>query len=158
MTSEEESKRDKLIYEIIVNRYDQEWKRTNDLDSKANSVIGFAGLLAALTAGITELLPECHYKYLFLIPLTIFVFSAISGLWAYWITDFIAINPDAMIQTYSEKTETEVLRTFVATTSEITMLNYSFNQGKLKRIYAAFLLLVLAIGLFFTISIINLIF
>jgi len=41
-------------------------------------------------------------------------------------------------------------------TSEITMLNYSFNQRKVRRIYGAFILLVLAIGLFFAISIMNL--
>jgi len=157
MSSEEESKRNKLIYEIVVDRYDQEWKRTNDLDSKASSITGFAGLLATLTAGITELLPQSQHRILFLIPLTVFVISAVLGLWAYWITDFVAINPDALIQRYANKTETEVLMAFVATTSEITMINYLFNQRKVKRIYGASLLLVLAIGLFFTFSIVNMI-
>jgi len=156
MSSEDEEKRDKLIYEIIVDRYNLEWKRTNDLDSKASSVTGFAGLLATLTAGIAKLFPESPYSFLLFVPLTVFILSAVSGLWAYWITDFIAINPDTLIQEYAEKTKTEVLRTFVATTSEITMLNYSFNQRKVRRIYGAFILLVVAIGLFFAISIISL--
>lgn len=61
MSQEEAHDRDKLIYEIIVDRYDQEWKRTNDLDSKASNVTGFAGLLATLTAGITEFFPQAHF-------------------------------------------------------------------------------------------------
>jgi len=155
MSVEEEQKRDKLIYEIIVDRYDQEWRRTNDLDSKASNVTGFAGLLATLTAGITEFFPQAHYEWLFLIPLTFFIVSAILGIWAYWITDFEAINPNALIQAYANRTKTEVLRAYTGTTSKHTMRNYSLNQRKARRIYGAFILLVLAIGLFFVFSIIN---
>ena len=159
MSSKEEKSRDKLIYEIIVDRFDQEWKRTNDLDSKASNVMGFAGLLATLsggiTAGITELLPQMQYKCLFVIPLIVFVLSAVFGLLAYWLTSFSAIDPDAMIREYAHRTETEVLRTFVATTSILTMHNFQRNQRKVKWLYLAFLLLVLAIGLFFAIIIVN---
>jgi hypothetical protein len=82
ITSEEESKRDKLIYDVVNDRYDQEWKRTNDLDSKASNVTGFAGLLATLTGGVSEFFPQCTYEWLFLVPLTLFIASAILGLWA----------------------------------------------------------------------------
>ena len=157
MSSEEEKKRDELIYKIVVERYDLEWKRTNDLDSKASSVTGFAGLLATLTAGIAEFFPKAHYQWLFLIPLTLFILSAVFGLLAYWITSFEAINPDALIQGYGNRTEIEALRAFTATTSKHTMRNYSLNQRKVWRIYGAFILLVLAIGLFFVFAIINLI-
>jgi len=159
MSLEEEQKRDKLIYKIIVDRFRQEWKRTSDLDSKASNVIGFAGLLATLsggiTTGITKLLPQMHYEYLYVIPLIVFVLSAIFGLFAYWMTSFSAIDPDAMIREYSNRTETEVLRTFVATTSILTMDNFQRNQRKVKWLYVAFVLLVLAIGLFFVITIVN---
>ena len=161
MSSKEERSRDKLIYEIIVDRFEQEWKRTNDLDSKASNVMGFAGLLATLsggiTAGITELLPQMHYKYLFVIPLIVFVLSAVFGLFAYWLTSFSAINPEAMIREYANRTETEVLRTFVATTSILTMDNFQRNQRKVKWLYVAFILLVSAIVLFFAITIVNMI-
>jgi hypothetical protein len=160
MSSEEERSRDKLIYEIIVDRFEQEWKRTDDLDSKASNVTGFAGLLATLsggiTAGITEILPQMHYKYLFVIPLIVFVLSAVFGLLAYWLTSFSAIDPDALIREYANKTEMQVLRTFVATTSMLTMDNFQRNQRKVRWLYVALLLLVLAIGLFFVITIVNL--
>lgn len=161
MSSEEERerRRDKLIYEIIVDRFKQEWKRTDDLDSKASSVIGFAGVLATLNggivAGITEIIPQMQYKHLFVIPLIIFVLSAVFGLLAYWLTSFSAIDPEAMIREYADRTETEVLRTFVATTSILTMDNFQRNQRKVKFLYVAFVLLVVAIGLFFVFTIVN---
>jgi len=159
MASEEERRRDKLIYEIIVERFKLEWKRTNDLDSKANNVTGFAGLLATLNggivAGITEIIPQMPYKHLFVIPLIIFVLSAVFGLLAYWLESFSVINPEAMIQEYSDGTETEVLRTYVATTSFLTMFNLQRNNWKMRLLYVAFVLLVVAIGLFFVFTIVN---
>jgi hypothetical protein len=161
MSSDGEKRRDKLIYDIIVNRFGQEWKRTNDLDSKASNVMGFAGLLATLsggiTAGITEILPEMHYKSLFMIPLVIFVLSAVFGLSAYWLTSFSAIDPEAMIREYADKPETVVLRAFVATISILTMDNFKRNQRKVRLLYVAFVFLVLAIVLFFGIIILNMI-
>ena len=150
----DEEERDELIYKIVVDRYDLEWKRTNDLDSKASSVIGFSGLLATLTAGITELLPESYFKFLLYIPLVVFVISAIFGLRSYWIMEWEATDPEALIQRYSNRTKVEVLRTFVATTSEMTMLNFVNNQRKVKWIYRAFVLLILAIVLFLAFSIV----
>lgn len=54
MSDKDNDERDKLIYDIILNRYDLEWKSHNDLDSKASGIVGFAGLLATLSAGITQ--------------------------------------------------------------------------------------------------------
>ena len=155
MSQKAASKRDKLIYEAVIDRYKLEWKRTNDIDSKASNVTGFAGLLATLTAGITRFLPNAHYEVLFLIPLTLFILSALFGLLAYWITSFDAINPDALIEGYKDRTEIDVLIAITATTSKHTIHNYSLNQRKVWRIYASFVLLVLAVLLFFVVSIIN---
>jgi hypothetical protein len=155
MSSDEERNRDKLIYEIIVDRYDQEWKRTNDIDSKASSVTGFAGLLATLTASISGLVPQAHYSFLFLIPLAIFILSAVFGLLALWLRDFGAIQPDVFIDEYANKTETEVLRRYGGTTSMLTMYNFEYNKDKTKWLNRAFSLLVFGIGLFFAIALVN---
>ena len=148
-------KRDKLIHDAVNGRYELEWKRTNDLDSKASNVTGFAGLLATLTAGITRFLPNAHYDYLFLIPLTLFIFSALFGLLASWVTSFRGINPDALIERYKDKTEIEVLMAISATTSEHTMHNFLLNGKKVRYISTAFALLVLAVVLFFIVTIVN---
>jgi hypothetical protein len=148
-------KRDKLIYDAVNDRYELEWKRTNDLDSKASNVVGFSGILATLTAGITHFLPNVHYEWLFLIPLALFILSALFGLLALWITSFTAINPDALIEGYKDRTEIEALIAIAATTSIHTIYNFSQNQRKVWRMYASFILLVLAVILFFIVSIIN---
>jgi hypothetical protein len=155
MSSDDEKSRDKLIYDIIVDRFEREWKRTNDIDSKASSVTGFAGLLATLTAGISGLLPQARYNFLFLIPLAIFILSAVFGLLALWLRDFGGIQPDAFINEYANKTKTEVLRRYVGTTSMLTMYNFEYNKDKTKWLNVAFSLLVLGIGLFFAIASVN---
>jgi len=155
MSSDDEKSRDELIYDIIVDRFEREWKRTNDIDSKASSVTGFAGLLATLTAGISGLLPHAPYNFLFLIPLAVFTLSAFFGLLALWLRDFRVIQPDAFIDEYANRTETEVLRRYVGTTSMFTMYNCKYNKDKTKWLSIAFSLLVLGIGLFFTIALAN---
>ncbi|MCJ7632839.1 hypothetical protein MUP77_10675 [Candidatus Bathyarchaeota archaeon] len=162
MSSREERTRDKLIYKVVADRYEQESKRTNDLDSKASNVMGFAGLLATLSggiaAGITKILPQMRYEYLFVFPSIAFILSAVFGLLAYWLTDFNAIDPDALIREYGNRTETEVLRTVVSTISLLTIGNFQRNQRKVKRLYPAFPLMVFAIGLLFVITIVNVMF
>jgi hypothetical protein len=155
MPIEEERNRDKLIYDIIVDRFELEWKRTNDIDSKASSVTGFAGLLATLTAGISGLLPQAHYNFLFLIPLGIFILSAFFGLLALWLRNYGGIRPDVFLKEYTNKEETEVLRRYVATISMLTMYNYEYNADKTKWLNIAFSLLILGIGLFFGIAVVN---
>ncbi len=91
-----------------------------------------------------------------MLPLGLFVLSAALALWAYWITDFVAINPVELIQRYKNKTERELVQRFTATNSEHTMINYEFNQRKVRWIYAAFSSLILAIGLFLLIAFMNL--
>jgi hypothetical protein len=155
--STEEKQRDKLIYEIVMNRYNQEWKRTNNLDSKASNVTGFAGLLATLTAGATELFPQTNYSLLFLIPLGFLILSAVLGLLAYWIKNYSAIAPDSFINKYHNKTETQILRAYTASISKNTVVNNEINDKKVKIIKTAFAFLVFSIVLFLVLSIINLI-
>jgi hypothetical protein len=108
-----------------------------------------------LSAAVLGFIPKGHFEYLFSVPLAAFIVVAVLGLLAYWITDFENINPDSVINFYSESSEKEVLRAFVATTSKITISNSSRNQRKANLIYAALTLLVVSISLFFVFSIIN---
>lgn len=147
-----EEKNEELLYKLILDRYNLEWKRTNDLDSKASNVTGFAGLLATLTVGITEFLPDSPYKYLLTIPLIIFILSAVLGLLAYWITSWEAINPEALIERYENRTKTETLQRVIPTISDMTLINYYGNQSKVKWILWAFIMLISAILLFFSLT------
>ena len=122
---------------------------TSDLDSKASNVTGFAGLLATLTIGITEFLPDSPHKYLLVFPLIVFILSAVLGLVAYWITSWEAINPKALIEGYENRTKTETLQSVIPTIADMTMLNFYGNQSKVKWILGAFIALISAIILFF---------
>ena len=154
--SDEEKQRDKLIYEMVVKRYDLETQRTNDLDAKANNITGFAGLLAAVVGGITGFLPKDQNESLFLIPLFFLVISAFLGLLAYWIKSYSAIQPVILIEEYKESSETKLLREYTYTTAQNTMRNHSVNKRKVWLIKGASVLLVLAIGLFLVVAIMNL--
>jgi hypothetical protein len=49
--SEDDRKRDILIFELIKRRLDNEWRRINDLDNKANNLVGFVSVVVSLLLG-----------------------------------------------------------------------------------------------------------
>jgi hypothetical protein len=53
MQQEEESDtmRDNLIFDLIKRRYDNEWQRINNLDGKANSLVGYISLVTGFLLG-----------------------------------------------------------------------------------------------------------
>lgn len=152
---DEEKQRDELIYEVIVDRYHQELQRTSDLDSKANNVTGFSGILITLIATIAAYLLKGHYPLLFLIPLIILIISAIFGLLAYRVKTYSAIEPKEFIKEYYDKPKTKVLQDYTATIAQNTMDNHNVHEEKANLIKWAFIFLVLAISLFLVIAIIN---
>ncbi|HJW65254.1 MAG TPA: hypothetical protein VJ507_00590 [Candidatus Bathyarchaeia archaeon] len=81
--SEEDKKRAKIIYEIVMKRYDREWQRTKDLDSKASGVTGFVGILATLIVGISKVIPQLKYDWLLIPAVILLVVSAFLGVCAY---------------------------------------------------------------------------
>jgi len=48
--------RDKLIYDIIGNRYNLEWERSKSLEGKAIGIITFVGIILSLQGGIGAIL------------------------------------------------------------------------------------------------------
>ena len=147
--------RDRLIYDIIVDRYHEELQLTSDLDSKANNVIGFSGLLATLIAAIAVYLPKGHYPLLFVVPIVILIVSAIEGLRAYWIKTYKAIEPKKFIGEYSNRTGTDTLQEYTATIAGCIEKRHLVNEDKAKGIKYATGLLVLSVSLFFAIAMIN---
>jgi hypothetical protein len=43
--------RDNLIFDLIKRRYDNEWQRINNLDSKANNLVGYISLVTGFLLG-----------------------------------------------------------------------------------------------------------
>jgi hypothetical protein len=44
-SKEETERRDRLIFELITERFRLEWQRISDLDEKAMGIIGFVGII-----------------------------------------------------------------------------------------------------------------
>ena len=151
----DEKDRDNLIYEIIKDRYSQGLQVTSDLDSKANNITGFSGLLATLIAAVAGYIPKGNYPLLFVIPIILLIVSAILGLLGYWVKPYKAIEPKKFINEYKTKTETETRREFTATIASCTEENHTVNDNRARWIKWASTLLVTAIGLFFLITIVN---
>ena len=144
----EEAKRDRLIYEIVVRRYDQEMQRATDLDTKANNVIGIAGLLVTIVGGIISLSSNIGNPTLLLMPEILLVMSAGLGLLAHWIKNYSAIQPIAVIEEYKERSKIQLLREYTYQTAQNTMDNHLVNTEKAWFINVASILLILAISLF----------
>jgi hypothetical protein len=153
--SKDEKERDKLIYEIIVNRHDQELQRTNDLDSKANNLTGFSGVLAGLMVALFTYLPEDTYSNYFLVPMVLLIAAAVMGFWTFRIKTYSSIEPCQIIEQYADKTYTQTLREYATTTAQNTMQNHNVNEQKAKSLKYSFELVIIAISLFFVIAILN---
>ena len=155
MAETDSRERDKLIYDVVLNRYDLEWKRTNDIDSKASGIVGFAGVLATLSAGISQFVLNHSFRSWLFMPSLLFILSVLFGLGGYGLGTFRTIEPDAFIRTFGDSDETEVRRTYVATISEMTMFNFQQNNAKVNWVRMSLTTLGIAISLFFIIAIIS---
>jgi hypothetical protein len=156
--SVEAEKRDKLIYEVILRCHEEERKRTNELDSKANNALVFSGILTTLIAGIVGFLPDSNFRLLFVLPLVLLIISAIRALTAYSVKVYSAIQPVLFINEYSNATETKTLREYVATVANCSKTNSDRNDEKASTIKSSSTLMVISVTLFFIIVILNIVF
>jgi hypothetical protein len=156
---EETEKRDHLIYELNSDRFRLEWQRTNDLDRKASSIIGFVGIIVSLQAGLGGfLLKEVPRTYEFYVPLcTLFLSdiillmcSIICGLGASNIRFFRAVPETRhLIEEYGKKDRSTIiiLRTYSQEFSKAVIINEAKNNNKAKFIKVGLVFLIL--GIFF---------
>jgi len=156
----ETEKRDEFIYELIADRFRLEWQRTNNLDGKASSVIGFVGIILSLEAGLGGFLlkeisktSECYVLlcFLFLLGLVFLMYSILCGLKAYGVKTWSVVpDPDYLIEEYAknkDRSRTEILKKVSREISESAKENSVTNEEKAKFIKYAFTFFVLGIGM-----------
>jgi len=156
----ETEKRDQFIYELIADRFRLEWARTNDLDGKASSVIGFVGIILSLEAGLGGFLlkeisrtSECYTLLccLFLLGLVFLMCSILYGLKAYYVKTWTVVpDPDYLIEEYAKNEDisrTEILRKVSKEISESVKKNKEINDEKVKFIKQGFIFFVFGIGM-----------
>jgi hypothetical protein len=158
---EDTEKKDQLIYSLINNRYRLELQRTNDLDGKASSIIGFVGVMVNLQAGIGTFLlskiPSTHkfYIYLYLLFLSGIIFlicSILCGLMAYKIKRWKVVpDSDYLIQEYAKKDKKRIdlIRIVSAEISDAITRNKEINDEKVNFINKSYIYLIFGIFMIF---------
>lgn len=161
--NESEGERDKLIFELIRERFDQEWSRIGELDDKAANIIGFVGIIAGFLLGIESLIlvqtPTLNalLVILYLLGIGFLMVSMILGLMAYRVRRWEVVpNVRVLIEEYTTKTHTEVLRRVAGETSLVVqqIKDQSNEKAGLIRRAWAFLILGLTTVLIYTATLI----
>lgn len=149
--------RDKLVHDMIYNRYEYENQRTRDLDGKSSGIIGIAGIIVSLQAGIAifavkeipNILNNFPFFIVFLSGIFILMYSILCALKAYNLQKWKVVpEPKHLIEAYAKKNRTkiDILR---MVTEEICIAIYENkiqNNNKVDFIKYSFLFLVFGIG------------
>lgn len=103
----------KLIYNIVYERYQSEWQRTNQIENKATNIVGFVGIIFGLLSntGVYLLQQRASAGSLYIYSLWFFVFSLIFfiitmflSLSALYVTKWRRIpETKYLIENYAEK-------------------------------------------------------
>ena len=148
--------RDKLVYDMIYNRYEHENQITRDLDGKSSGIISISGIIISLQAGIAifavkeipNILHNFPFFIVFLAGIFILMYSMLYALKAYNLQKWIAVpEPKRLIEEYAKKNrdKIDIIRLI---TKEICCAIYSNkiqNNEKVYFIKCSFLLLVFGI-------------
>lgn len=162
MEKEEEKKenendlieQDKLIFNIIQNRYDREWDRSKTLDGKSHNIIGYVGIIIGLQSAIGTILlkdaPRNNYLFacaniFFVLGLLLLFLSMSYGLKA-WNVKLFYFIPDSkyFIENYGKtgKNVVTIYRNVGTEMSNSTVENESINDKKVEFIKKSLILLI----------------
>jgi hypothetical protein len=170
LTNYEEEKNEleryQLIFDLISERFKVEWQLTNDLDTKASSLIGFVGIILSLEGIFVSLIltnlkltNNFFWLYLiFLVSIIPLICSMISGLMAFRVQEW-DYAPDAknLIKDYAKShlSKLTILEDYSEIFSDILIDNRPKNEQKAKFIQLGYIFL--TIGIIFVIAFISII-
>ena len=149
--------RDKLVYDMVYNRYEYEDQRTRDLDGKSSGIIGIAGIIISLQAGIAifvakeipNILHNFPFIIVFLSGIFTLMFSILSALKAYNLQKWNVVpDPKHLIEEYAKKNRNkiDILRIITWEICCAVYENKIENNNKVYFIKCSFLFLVFGIG------------
>jgi cytochrome bd-type quinol oxidase subunit 1 len=156
--SEEETRRDKEIADLIIRTYQSQYDLREKLDSKLNNFIGIIGTITTLSVGIAlfvfDKIPPSnpyywHLVITFFAYLFIFIGALVLALHSYkpaeytWYPD----DPVSLIKDYTKlPTENQVTRKIAGSYAKATNLNKLKNAQKSRTCNKVFWLFILGIG------------
>ncbi|MFA4859250.1 hypothetical protein [Methanoregula sp.] len=142
-----EKERDRLIFELIVNRNGAEFQRSTNLDNKASNLIGFVGIIIGLLGTTISFIFDKIYKdpkiflyytnfrAILLIGIIFLTVSIICSLIAFFIKQYeIVPETDHLIKNYAKKDENylTVLRIVAQEMSNTIVKNKDIDDDKAK--------------------------
>ncbi|MDY9923684.1 hypothetical protein [Methanobacterium sp.] len=149
--------RDKLVLDLVSERFKVEWDLGSELDGKASSLAGFVGIIISLQVGFGTILidkipktnPYHVYLYLFYFLGIIFLIcSILFAFRAYYLKEYsVAPNPEKLIE-MAEKGESQngIVRKISVDMKIATFNNEQVNNSKASNIIRGFIFLVLGIA------------
>jgi hypothetical protein len=129
-------KRDEFIFELIRKRMDDEFERINNLDNKANNIIGFTSLIVGILVGIGTLeifKIELYYSFIYLIGIGILLTSILYSLWAFKMRKWTVVpKVQTLIAKYTTLEYEEVLKRNAGEMAKAVLILEKNNDEKAK--------------------------
>ena len=131
--------RDKLLFDLIKGRLEQEWTRVNDLDTKASNLVGFVSIASGLLLGIGTFARISQFgvslALIFLSGAGLLISSIFFGMMAMRIRKWQLVpDSSALIRGYKDQTTTIVLRRTGGEMAKVTKEIANQNNKKARLI------------------------
>jgi hypothetical protein len=164
-----DKKRDDLIFELIKRRIDNEGERTNSLDTKAGSLVGYVSVLVGLFLGggsllsggvifktSSVLLSTNHIvSFIYFVGLAFLLVSIGCSLNALRVRKWIAVpNVDTLISDYITRPYIDVLQTNAVEMANAVAKREAQNNNKAKFIVWSWYLLIAGLCIIFASAIV----
>jgi hypothetical protein len=140
-----EKERDRLIFDLIINRNNAEFQRSNGLDAKASNIIGFVGIIIGLLGTTISFIFDKIYKdpkilsyygsfrVILFLGIILLTFSILCSLLAYFIKQYeIVPETQHLIEEYAKKDRDilTILRVVGQEMSESIKKNQTIDDDK----------------------------
>lgn len=149
-------KKNRLLLDLMIRRYDGEMARASDLDSKAGNLIGYVTIATGLLVGvgtfsISEKLTVLQYVIPFFFGLVFLMISIIMSLFSiriktYYFSPSINKLEDFLIDKKMDSISV-IIQTF-RILAEAVDYNFNNNEEKAELISISWIFLILGIGAF----------
>lgn len=132
--------RDNLIFELIKRRYDSEIARTNNLDGKANNLIGFTTIVVGLLLGagsfnISTLASANNLLVFYFVGIGALLLTVGLSLTAHKVRSWIVVpNVQTLIGKYATKEYSEVLQRNAGEMAKAVVYSEINNNNKARLI------------------------
>lgn len=140
-----DKERDRLIFELIINRNNAEFKRSNNLDTKASNLIGFVGIIIGLIGTTISFIFDKIYnnpkilmyygsfRVILLLGVILLTLSILCSLIAYFVKQYeIVPETKHLIENYAKENKDflTVLRVVGQEMSNVIITNTEIDDDK----------------------------